>query len=58
MESKKKKKERKKNGHEEPREKRNKDADLLDNGLEDMRSGNCNLRQSERVACTYIHYQM
>ena len=36
----------------------NKDADLLENGLEDMGRGKGKLGQSERVAWTYIHYQM
>ena len=36
---------------------RNKDADLLENGLEDTGRGNGKLGQSERVAWTYIHYQ-
>ena len=34
-----------------------KDADV-ENGLEDMGSGKGKLGQSERVAWTYIHYQM
>ena len=34
----------------------NKDADLLENGLEDKGRGKGKLRQSERVAWTYIHY--
>ena len=34
-----------------------KDADLLENGLEDMRGGKGKLGQSERVVWTYIHYQ-
>ena len=40
---------------------RNKDADLLENGLEDMGRGKGKLGQSERViVCiwTYKHYQM
>ena len=36
---------------------RNKDADV-DNGLEDTGKGKGKLGQSERVAWTYIHYQM
>ena len=39
----------------------NKDADLLENGLEDMERGKGKLGQSERVVVciwTYIHYQM
>ena len=36
----------------------NKDADLLENGLEDTGRGKGKLGQSERVAWTYIHYQM
>ena len=36
---------------------RNKDADV-ENGLEDTRRGKGKLGQSERVAWTYIHYQM
>ena len=35
----------------------NKDADLLENGLEDTGRGKGKLRQSERVTWTYIHYQ-
>ena len=35
----------------------NKDADL-ENGLEDTGRGKGKLRQSERVALTYIDYQM
>ena len=37
---------------------RNKEADLLENGLEDTGRGKGKLGQSERVVCTYIHYQM
>ena len=48
-----------KNGHEEPRGKMgNKDADLLENGLEDSGRGKGKLGQSERVAWTYIHYHI
>ena len=36
----------------------NKDADLLEIGLEDTGRGKGKLEQSERVAWTYIHYQM
>ena len=56
MESKKKPK----NGHEEPRGRTGmkKDTDLLENGLEDTGRGKGKLGQSERVARTYIHYQM
>ena len=36
---------------------RNKDTDI-ENGLEDMGRGKGNLGQSERVALTYIYYQM
>ena len=36
---------------------RNKDADV-ENGLEDTGRGKGKLGQSERVAWTYIHYQM
>ena len=36
----------------------NKEADLLWNGLEDTGRGKDKLGQSERVAWTYIHYQM
>ena len=36
----------------------NKGADLLENGLEDMGKGKGKLGKSERVAWTYIHYQM
>ena len=35
-----------------------KDTDLLENGLEDTGRGKGKLGQSERVAWTYIHYQM
>ena len=35
----------------------NKDADV-ENGLEDTGSGKGKLGRSERVALTYIHYQM
>ena len=40
-----------------PRVEGNKDADLLENGLEDTGRGKGKLGQSERVAWTYIHYQ-
>ena len=33
-------------------------TDLLENGLEDTGRRKGKLGQSERVACTYIHYQM
>ena len=36
----------------------NKDADLLENGLEDTGRGKGKVGQRERVACTYIHNQM
>ena len=36
----------------------NKDTDLLENGLEDMGRGKGKLGRSERVAWTYIYYQM
>ena len=36
---------------------RNKDADVA-NGLEDVGRGTGKLGRSERVALTYIHYQM
>ena len=36
---------------------RNKDTDI-ENGLEDMGRGKGNLGQSEKVAWTYIYYQM
>ena len=36
---------------------RNKDTDV-ENGLEDMGRGKGKLGRSERVAWTYIHYQM
>ena len=36
---------------------RNKDSDV-ENGLEDVGRGNGKLGRSERVALTYIHYQM
>ena len=52
MESKKKKVSEEKQGQD-----RNKDADV-ENGLEDTRRRKCKLGQSERVAWTYIHYQM
>ena len=35
----------------------NKDADLLENGLEDTGRGKGKLGKSERVAWRYIHYQ-
>ena len=38
-------------------EDRNKGADLLENGLEDMGRGKGKLGQSGRVAWTFIHYQ-
>ena len=51
--------EKEKSGYEEPREQDgNKDADLLENGLEDMGSGKGKLGWSERVAWTYKYYQM
>ena len=40
-----------------PRVEGNKDADLIENGLEDTGRGMGKLGQSERVAWTYIHYQ-
>ena len=57
MESKKKMKERKENGQKNLGQDRNKDADLLGNGLEDMGGGKGKLGQSGRVAWTYIHYK-
>ena len=36
---------------------RNKDADLLENGLEDTGRGKGKMGQNERVAWTYIHNQ-
>ena len=36
---------------------RNRGTDI-ENGLEDTGKGNGNLGRSERVACTYMHYQM
>ena len=54
---KKKRKEKKKNGQKNLGQDRNKDADLLENGLEDTGRGKGKLGQSERVAWTYIHYQ-
>ena len=36
---------------------RNKDTEI-ENGVEDTRRGKGKLGQSERVAWTYIHYQM
>ena len=55
MESKKKKKKmvRRTYGQEDG----NKDADLLENGLEDTGRGKGMLGKSERVVWTYIHYQ-
>ena len=35
----------------------NKRQPILENGLEDRGRGKGKLGQSERVACTYIHYQ-
>ena len=55
MESKKKK--RKNNVRRTWGQDANKDADLLENGLEDTRRGKGKLGLSERVAWTYIHYQ-
>ena len=52
-----KKKERKKMVRRTSEQDRNKDADLLENGLEDTGRGKVKLGQSERVAWTYIHYQ-
>ena len=40
-----------------PPQDRNKDADV-ENGLEDTGRGKGKLGRSERVAWTYIHYQM
>ena len=54
MESKKKKKKVLKNLGQDG----NKDADLLENGLENTGRGKGKLGRSERVAWTYIHYQM
>ena len=45
-------------GHEELSDKTGIDTDLLENGLEDMGRGKGKMCQSERVAWTYIHYQM
>ena len=55
MESKK-----KKNGSEEPRGRTGIKTQTTDveNGLEDTERGKGKLGQSERVAWTYIHYQM
>ena len=54
MESKKKKK-----GSEEPRGRTGKKTQTdLENGLEDKGRGKGKLGRSERVAWTYIHYQM
>ena len=36
----------------------NKDTDLLENGLEDTGRGKGKLRQSEKLAWIYLHYQM
>ena len=53
MESKKKKKK----GYEEPRGRAGIKTQT-ENGLEDMGRGKCKLGRSERVAWTYIYYQM
>ena len=37
---------------------RNKDTDLLENGLEETGRGKGKLGESERMVWTYIHYQM
>ena len=55
MESKKRKK---KKGQKTKGQDGNKDADLLENELEDMGRWKGKLGQSESVAWTYIHYQM
>ena len=50
---------KKKKGSDEPRGRTgNKDADLLENGLEDMGRGKGKLGRSGRVAWTCIYYQM
>ena len=48
---------KKRNGSEEPRQDRNKDA-AVKNGLVDTGKGKGKLGRSERVAWTYIYYQM
>ena len=48
---------KKKKGSEEPLQDRNKHADA-ENGLEDTGRGKGKLGRSERVAWTYIHYQI
>ena len=58
MESKRKKKKEKEIGQKNQGQDGNKYADLLENGLEDMGRGKGKLRRSERVAWTYIYYQM
>ena len=47
----------KKKCFDEPRQDRNKDADV-ENRLEDTGQGKGKLVRGERVALTYIHYQM
>ena len=47
----------KNNGSEEPRGRTGIKTDV-ENGLEDMGRGKGKLGRSERVAWTYIHYQM
>ena len=54
MESKK----RKKNGSDEPRGRTGIKTQDVENGLEDTGRGKGKLGRSERVAWTYIHYQM
>ena len=56
MESKKKRK--KKKGSEEPRSRTGIKTQMVENGLEDMGRGKGKLGRSERVAWTYIYYQM
>ena len=58
MESKKKKRKEKKMIRRTYGQEGNKDADLLENGLEDTGRGKGKLGRSERVAWTYIPYQM
>ena len=57
VESKKKKEKKKKMYRRTYEQDGNKDADLLESGLEDTGRGKGKLGQSERVAWTYIHYQ-
>ena len=49
---------KKKKGSEEPRGRTGIKTQDIENGLEDMGRGKGKLGRSERVAWTYIHYQM